>query len=583
MRYRIPFVGRGAVCLILAICLLVPATAAGFPAWPEPTELEQPDGTRITVRLRGDEFFSWHESADGRVIMKDPRTDTWVYAKEQDERLVPTDLVVGRNDAASTGLAQPDLRRIRGGVLERSEHKPQDFDPDLLRVQATTMQNLVILVSFNDWAVDYTQPEYDDLFNQAGFSAGGASGSVRDYYDEISYGELQVVSTVVGPITISQGFAYYGANDVNGSDSNPRAMVTEALAGLEETGFDFSTMDGNGDGWVDGLTIIHAGRGEEFSGNNSDYIWSHKWTLSMPLVFDGVSLQSYHTEPAQHGWDSNPASWSLLHIGVVCHETGHFLGLPDLYDRDGGSHGAGNFCVMAGGGGNGDGHVPCHMSAWCKRQLGWLAPQWVHGDGTFSVLQAATNPSAVALNGVNINQEYYLVENRQAVGFDAALPGPLHGLLIWHVDPYIGNNDNPAHYMVDVEEASGVQHLELDLNAGEDDDYWRGGHVDAFTVASTPNNLKYDGDALSMEITGISPSSATMNFRVTTYHTWVDFNYGGSETGTYLQPYSTLLEGTTHVPVDGGLAVKNGVSYETINTFKNCVLYAPFGNALVGP
>ena len=49
---------------------------------------------------------------------------------------------------------------------------------------------------------------------------------------------------------------------------------------LDASGFDFHTVDGDADGWVDGLTIIHAGGGEENSGNDPNYIWSHAWSLS---------------------------------------------------------------------------------------------------------------------------------------------------------------------------------------------------------------------------------------------------------------------------------------------------------------
>src|SRR4030066_142534 len=77
--------------------------------------------------------------------------------------------------------------------------------------------------------------------------------------------------------------------------------------------------------------------------------------------------------------------------------------------------------------------------------------------------------------------QYFLVENRQGVGFDAALPGSQRGVLIWHIDETQPDNDDQTHYKVDLEEASGTQHLEQNLNAGEDSDYFRTGNATVFT------------------------------------------------------------------------------------------------------
>ena len=66
-------------------------------------------------------------------------------------------------------------------------------------------------------------------------------------------------------------------------------MVQQALAALEARGFDFSTLDSDNDGWVDGLTVIHAGGGEEYTGNNANYIWSHQWEMTSTVTYDGKS------------------------------------------------------------------------------------------------------------------------------------------------------------------------------------------------------------------------------------------------------------------------------------------------------
>lgn len=571
-----------AVLWLGGVAVVLPGeTATAAPAGPEPALLEQPDGSPVTVFLRGDERFHWHEDAGGRAILRDRGSGWWVYAREEGGRLVPTSDRVGVADPSSLGLERPDLAKVRRTALAGDERAapPKAAFP---AAAAGSMLNLVILTGFSDLPFTYPTADFDDLFNLPGYGAGGAQGSVRDYYQEISYGGFTIVSHVEPPVTILSGYATCGANDADGNDVGVRLMVLEALAALDSRGFDFSTMDGNGDGRLDCLTIIHAGRGEEFAGNDPDYVWSQKWNLLNPLTMDGVEIQDFHTEPEQYGFDSDPGSWSMGRIGVICHETGHFIGLPDLYDRDGGSKGVGDFCLMGGGGWNGGQFLPAHMSAWCKWSLGFLTPATIVAEGTYALQDAETHPAALRLSGPHPNQETFLIENRQGIGFDAALPGTQRGLLIWHIDPFAGSNDDPADYLVDLEEASGVQHLQLNLNEGDDDDYWRAGGGTAFTTGSTPDNLRYDGESLSMDVTSVGPTGPTMTFDVTIYDVWVDFAHGGVEAGLYLLPFNTLAEGVDACPAGGRVAIKGGSSPETLAIDKALKLSAPLGAAVVG-
>ncbi|MCX5752722.1 MAG: M6 family metalloprotease domain-containing protein, partial [Candidatus Krumholzibacteria bacterium] len=461
-------------------------------ACPEPVVVQQPDGSDVTIYLKGDEYLHWNEDAAGFAVVKSVDGQWWVYAREEMGRLVPTSYIVGRIEPLSVGLSKPDIAGMRAAVQQRPL-----FQKDAGAQKAPsagTMKNLVVLVNFSDLTITRSTAAYDSLFNTIGYTFDGAAGSVKDYYNEISYGTFAVQSTVPAPVTLANGYAYYGANDAYGNDLRPRQMVQQALAALEARGFNFATMDGNGDGWVDGLTIIHAGGGEEYSGNNSSYIWSHQWQMTSTVTYDGVSMRTYHTEPARRGWDSSPSTQGITRIGVICHETGHFIGLPDLYDYGYDSEGAGNFCLMAGGSWNGSyGTKPAHMSAWCKSDLGWVTPTLINGSGYFTLSQAETDPQSYKLRGPFPSTQYFLAENRQGVGFDSGLPGTQRGMLIWHVDETMSNNNDQTHYLVDLEEASGTQHLELNTNGGDDADYYRLDNNTTFNATTTPNNLSYFG------------------------------------------------------------------------------------------
>ena len=500
--------------LAAAGSLLWSASAYGVTANPEPVAFRQPDGTEVQIFLRGDEHFHWNEDATGFPVMRSADGSTWVYAAEKDGLLVPTGVAAGSADPLTAGLVRPDMKSL---LHIDPIHTPKLMarDLDAMAPAAGTVKNLVLLVSFSDLAVSYTTQEFNDLFNQVGYTADGATGSVKDFYDEASYGQLDVQSTVVEPVTLANGYAYYGANDAYGNDLRPRQMVSQALAALEARGFDFTTVDGDGDGWIDGLTVIHAGGGEEYSGNDPNYIWSHQWVLTSVVTYDGVRMYQYHTEPARRGWDSTPSTWGITRIGVICHETGHFLGLPDLYDYGYDSQGAGDFCLMAGGSWNGNlGSSPSHPSAWCKVELGWITPTPVTGGGVYTALQVEANAQVHKLQGALPSNEYFLVENRQGFGFDAALPGSQRGLLIWHVDENQTNNNDQTHYLVDLEEASGPQHLQLNQNAGEDSDYYREGNVTEFTGTTTPDNVGYGGTPLGLDINSVSMTGPIMSFTI---------------------------------------------------------------------
>ncbi|MDD3642561.1 MAG: M6 family metalloprotease domain-containing protein [Candidatus Krumholzibacteria bacterium] len=500
--------------LLLAGALLWSTAALGVIANPEPVAFRQPDGTEVKVFLRGDEHFHWNEDGTGFPVVRSADGTAWVYAAEKDGLLVPTSVPAGSVDPLAAGLVRPDMTKLLRIDPDRTPML-MERDLDALAPPTGTMKNLVVLVNYSDLSITSTTAEFSNLFNQIGYSTDGAAGSVKDYYDEISYGALDVQSTVVEPVTLANGYAYYGANDAYGNDLRPRLMVSQALAALEARGFDFSTVDGDGDGWVDGLTIIHAGGGEEYSGNDPNYIWSHAWALSSTVTYDGTSMRQYHTEPARRGWDTTPSTWGITRIGVICHETGHFIGLPDLYDYGYDSRGVGKFCLMAGGSWNGDqGASPAHMSAWCKVDLGWVVPTPVAGGGVYTALQVETNAQIYKLQGSLPGNEYFLVENRQGVGFDAALPGAQRGLLVWHVDEDQTDNDDQTHYLVDLEEASGRQHLELNENSGEDSDYYREGNATEFTATTTPNNLGYGGTPLGLDINSVGSTGPMMSFTI---------------------------------------------------------------------
>ena len=379
---------------------------------------------------------------------------------------------------------------------------------------------LFILWQWTDHAAvetEHPSSAYHDLI----FSIGThPTGSMNDFYLEASFGDYQVGGDVIGWTTSATTYDSYANDDGTQDFDTCREMVRDAIGQLDAS-VDFSQWDNDGpdgvahsgddDGLVDALFFLHAGPGQEATGDPYD-IWSHAswfWDLGTD---DGVAIGRYSVEPEEM------PDGSLITVGVFCHEYGHVLGLPDLYDVDYSSSGIGEWGLMSGGSWNyrpGDvaGSCPSQMTAWSKAQLGWITPITVTGDVSFLVLSpAALWPMAYRIfpDGATSGDEYFLVENRRPVGFDAGLVrrqvfyglAQPQGLIIYHIDEAVSGNSNDRHRLVDVEDASpwfwdnGEVRENLDgvsvgalrqflwaYNRGDNGDLWPG--FTAYTADST--------------------------------------------------------------------------------------------------
>jgi immune inhibitor A len=253
---------------------------------------------------------------------------------------------------------------------------------------------------------------FQDLF----FSVGNVeSGSVAEYYKEVSGGIISFSGTVVGPLLMPNPITHY-TNGSSGLGARPNVqdMAADAVSVSEGT-LPFSDFDNDGDGVVDTFVVVHAGTGAEESGHKDD-IWSCQAWLPTVKTVDGVQVSSFLTLPED----------ALL--GVCCHELGHLVfGWPDLYDTDYTSRGIGKWCLMSSGswGGFPHGTKPCHPSAWCKAEQGWIEVenQVSNSKITCEDVKSGKKIHRLWKNGDLSSAEYFLCENRQLTGYDASLPG----------------------------------------------------------------------------------------------------------------------------------------------------------------
>jgi immune inhibitor A len=361
----------------------------------------------------------------------------------------------------------------------------------------------VVLVDFSDRQFDNThsQQHFRDLFFSLGVIP---TGSVREYYREVTNSLVDITGDVVGPFRMPHPITYYANGKSGRSPTSPNARdLARDAAVAADPSVNFAPYDNDGNGFVDAFVVIHAGHGAEETLDPND-LWSLKWVLAGgAYATDNTQIYAFLTVPED------------ARTGVCAHELGHLLfGFPDLYDVDDGSEGIGNWCLMAAGSWGNGGDTPCHPSAWCKTQQGWASVVTANTNSNVSVADVKDSKTIYRLwkDGTG-GSEYFLVENRQRNRFDASLPG--EGLLVWHVDDATADNTNPNHYKVALMQADGQRDLEHAANRGDSGDPYPGSSNNtSFTVNSSPNSKSYTGGDTCVGITNIPSAGPVMPVRI---------------------------------------------------------------------
>jgi immune inhibitor A len=274
----------------------------------------------------------------------------------------------------------------------------------------------------------YSREHYQDML----FGTGGWTGpdgktyvSMKQYYEQQSGGSYSVDGEVAGWYTADKPAAEYGGNDPqpDGSDVNARGLIKEALAKAaadpdvnlaDYDKWDRYDLDGDGDylepdGLVDHLMVIHSGVGEEAGGGSlgSDAIWSHRWNLGgiFPIAGSPEPEVDYFGAGTMYAYDYTiePEDGA---VGVMAHEYGHDLGLPDEYDTQytGTGEPVSYWSIMASGSWAGDipGSMPSGFSPYMKEML--QASAVVDNKGTKGNWQSGTeiNAQDVSRKGMEV-------------------------------------------------------------------------------------------------------------------------------------------------------------------------------------
>jgi M6 family metalloprotease-like protein len=398
--------------------------------------------------------------------------------------------------------------------------------------------------------------------------------TLSEFYAEMSGGLLEIEGVGFGWIQSGMTRLEVTQNQsalVSHPTMGIGGYVERLVQALDDAGVDWSRYDRSGDGFVDIFAVMHPFAGAECTGGGTNQVWSHRWSLrsatqgrlnpgfrtSTPRP-DGngfIHVNDYVVQPLL-ACDAE----RMNEIGVLAHELGHGLGLPDLYPTGSWTHaGVGSWDLMGTGSwgcqGSGAPARPCHMGAWTKSALGWLQVEEVQpGEDRIVTLEPVQYGNRVLkIPSREGAREYLLLENRQRISSDLHLFEP--GLLIWHVDEALVEanwssntvNVNADHMGVWLRQADGQNHLASPgAGRGDPGDPFPGcikpsilrspptladygdpsipcGHNRSFRWDTQPAALTHAGRAMGVALTEIEligPEPHDVRFRLDTRFSW---------------------------------------------------------------
>lgn len=510
----------------------------------------QPDGTAINIRVVGDEHLHFTTTEDGVLLrLDDDGFYNYGCLSEDGSTVVATGV---RYIPASSYENAVNIENINVGEMKEKRNARLRVAPQTgIGLTGTTFpttgspKGLVILVEYSDvrFTLDDAADYFNDMINGENFTQYDGTGSVLQYFTDQSQGKFTPKFDVYGPVVLPNTRAYYGHNDSYGNDVNAYMMVVDAIDILDSK-VDFSQYDNDGDEVIDNVYVIYAGHGESSYGSE-ETVWPHSWDVrsdGITRIVDGVSVGRY---ACSNEWEYNKPDG----IGTFVHEFSHVMGLPDLYNTSDPSarYTPADYSVLDYGPYNNSGRTPPNYGAYERNALGWMEPVEVE-DVMSLTLNPITSGEYVLIPTSKAN-EFFLLENRQQVGWDKYIP--YHGMLIWHID-YNASifsknivNKNPSHQYVDIIEANNSAYF-------PDAKGWPFpgvNFVTDFTSTTVPTMKEWSGRLINKAITEIEENGKRISFNVSGGETLLETPIGYTDNtsehpGSFVASW-TEVEGAT--------------------------------------
>lgn len=445
---------------------ILSSTSHAMPVNPEPRVFMQPDGSSFEALPHGDEHVLWFETVDtGDVLIYNPLSNGYEYAEVTLEsgdfylrslgvlfgdiptfsipKVMSEDLMnvwdSARHDhdeASASSLAESES----AGAVSESTSSEGGAAPQAAPVAgAYIYESLFIMIEFNDFQFVSDEASWSDkIFG--GYPGSVTAGSVNDYYQEISQGQLFFTPANEAQGTLNDGFIKVQLNIDHPHYANNASSWTSVLEDAllaASSSIDFSQYDSNQDGTVtnDELTIsfIVAGRESSYTGSSTEGFWGHAYVSHAFGSFDGVDVSTgYMGIGERQGPTASPYDST---IGIIAHELGHSaFKLFDLYNQPSsisywGLMGAGSWGYKSG---ERLGERPVHMTAYSKLRVilqdgdrGFFQPQDITPNASAQLITTnhpfdVNDYSFFRIPGESETQ-YWLVEQRKVEGYDEGL------------------------------------------------------------------------------------------------------------------------------------------------------------------
>ncbi len=482
---------------------------------------QQPDSTLVYIQIQGDEFFHYTTTTDGYVIIEND-SSAYVYAQFNYDRLVPTSILAHnpqeRNNTESDflkkqvkGLPETFLyaKEQQGMLMKSLQEKQQMNYPGC--PSTGNYKIPVLLIEFADkvFQPNSTKELFERKFNEIDYNYNNATGSVQDYFRENSQEKLQIHFDVYGPIKVSYKEGYYAANN----EQQAYEMVQEACEiAIQDHGLILSDYDINKDGIIENISVIYAGA-DQAQGGGRNTIWAH--CSYNPIMVNNTLITSL-----MYTSELYATSKEIDGIGTFCHEFGHLLGLPDLYNTLAATTVVDHYALMDCGNFNNYHNTPPYLTAIERYLLGWLEPTIIPQESTNLILPPIRTNQAYRIN-TDQEGEFFLLENRSPEGWDKSkdLERLGYGMLIYHIDrsgakqplwsiDFIKHenanmvNTNPKHYCCYLKQAT----KEFIAFHQDSQNHFTGGSATAATswngisITTPLTEITYDNNLVSFSV-----------------------------------------------------------------------------------
>lgn len=508
------------IIFILTLFIFLPSMAG--PARRGLIPLTQPDGTVFNAVFTGDEFLRIKTTAEGHAIIQD-KEGWWCYAGFDGTGAryssgfrvgtdVPDEVLNKSKDIPYSILSKTaGLKRNAGGNPAQSMRRMME------RVQTRSegkavKHAIVILAQYSDVSFSNSRQSFVDLLTKKGYSANGAEGCAKDYFDAQFNGKVEFSFEVSKVVTLPGTREYYGANDAGGNDSRAAEMIINACQ-IADNDIDFSIYDDDGDGFIDNAFVFFAG-GDEANGSGEECIWSHSWDIyygaGYDISLDGKKLGRYAcTAEFNKILASSGYKDIFTGIGTFCHEYSHTLGLMDMYDTDyeeSGGISSGlwlSTSLMDYGNHNNNGNTPPYFNAIEREMLGISTPVIIDTDGSYRLEPVSDNGQTYRIDTDN-EDEYYLIECRSGKSWDSHVGGS--GMLIYHIDRSGNGAGNSTEYGRELTAAERWKYNEVNGNPDHQcaDLLEADSRLDSFSGQNDLNNLSKNINGVFFPYSGIT-------------------------------------------------------------------------------